>query len=84
MKVQTEGKTSLLESIKTYINPSKYDQFKDNATITNSLVNLAVQFNSVISSSIEIHNNVYYFQRINVKLVIEISSKKSKFIKTMK
>ena len=68
MKVQTEEKTSLINSMKQYLQERDYENFKENAVITNSLVNLAVQFNSIVSSRLQIENNSFYYNRINVKL----------------
>ncbi len=52
--------------MKQYINEGNYEHYKDNAMITNTLVYLAVQFNSVISSRIQLDQNPYYYNRINV------------------
>jgi hypothetical protein len=66
MRVQTEEKTSLINSMKQYVNESNYQQFKENSMITNTLVYLAVQFNSVISSRVRMDNKFCLYNRINV------------------
>jgi hypothetical protein len=66
MRVQTEEKKSLINSMKHYMNEGNYQQYHDNAMITNTLVYLAVQFNSVISTRMQLDQNLYYYNRINV------------------
>lgn len=66
MRVQTEEKKSLINSMKHYMNEGNYQQYQDNAMITNTLVYLAVQFNSVISTRMQLDQNLYYYNRINV------------------
>ncbi len=52
--------------MKHYMNEGNYQQYHDNAMITNTLVYLAVQFNSVISTRMQLDQNLYYYNRINV------------------
>lgn len=71
MKVMTDDKSIVEQSSKQYIKDINYSIFKENSTLTSALVNLSLQFNSVLSVMLNLEGKNYYYNRINVIYIIK-------------
>ena len=71
MSMLTDEKENVEHAAKQQIKDISLANYNDNSIITGILVNLAVQFNSILTEKMEIEGINYFYQRINVRNIIK-------------